>query len=145
MAAIKHSRQRDAILACLMSRKDHPTAEVIYESVRKDFPNISLGTVYRNLTLLVEMGHAARVPCSGGTVHFDGDVSRHYHFECTQCGAITDLENFGADKLQALDRMVMDGFDGEIREHKLFFIGVCPICIKRQNKLKIYIDNMGEK
>lgn len=145
MAVIKHSKQRDAILACLMSRKDHPTAENIYESVRREFPKISLGTVYRNLTQLVEMGHAVKVPCSSGIVHFDGDVSRHYHFECTKCGAITDLMNFGADKLEALDRMVMDGFEGEIYEHKLFFSGICPACIKKQNKLKIYIDINDKK
>lgn len=145
MAVIKHSRQRDAILTCLMSRKDHPTAEIIYENVRKEFPNISLGTVYRNLTLLVELGHAVKVPCGSGTVHFDGDVSRHYHFECTQCGEITDLKNFGADKLKTLDRMVMDGFEGEIHEHKLFFSGICPSCIKKQNKSKIYIDIDDEK
>lgn len=140
MAVIKHSRQRDAILTFLMSRKDHPTAEVIYENVRKEFPKISLGTVYRNLTLLVDMGHAVKVPCNDGSVHFDGDVNPHYHFECAECGAIIDLINFDAGKLDALDRMVMDGFDGEIQEHKLFFRGICPNCIKKKNKSKIYID-----
>lgn len=79
MAAIKHSRQRDAILTFLISRKDHPTAEVVYENVRREFPKISLGTVYRNLTLLVDMGHAVKVPCDDGSVHFDGNVSPHYH------------------------------------------------------------------
>lgn len=63
-----------------MSRKDHPTAEVVYEHVSKDFPNISLGTVYRNLSFLVDNGMAIKVPCEDGSVHFDGNVEPHYHF-----------------------------------------------------------------
>ena len=58
MATVKRSRQRDAIRSFLMSRKDHPTAEVVYDNVSKEFPNISLGTVYRNLTFLVDNGMA---------------------------------------------------------------------------------------
>ena len=92
MAAIKRSRQREAILNNIMLRKDHPTAEDVYNSVRKEYPNISLGTVYRNLSLLVDMGHAVKVPCDDGSVHFDGRVMPHYHFQCTECGAIIDLD-----------------------------------------------------
>jgi len=145
MAATKHSKQRDAILTFLMSRKDHPTAEAVYENVRREFPNISLGTVYRNLTLLVDMGHAVRVPCSDGSVHFDGNVSPHYHFECMSCGAISDIMNIDAERLAGLDDMAQDGFDGKIYGHKLFFGGICAACIKKQNKLKITIDDDGKK
>ncbi|EEC58372.1 transcriptional regulator, Fur family [[Bacteroides] pectinophilus ATCC 43243] len=145
MAAIKHSRQRDAILTFLISRKDHPTAEVVYENVRREFPKISLGTVYRNLTLLVDMGHAVKVPCDDGSVHFDGNVSPHYHFECTRCGAIIDLMNIDAGKLMAIDEMVQDGFGGKIQGHKLFFSGVCPACNKKENKSKISVDNNDKK
>ena len=81
MATVKRSRQRDAIRSFLMSRKDHPTAEVVYDNVSKEFPNISLGTVYRNLTFLVDNGMAMKVPCSDGSVHFDGNVNPHYHFQ----------------------------------------------------------------
>ena len=56
MKAIKHSKQRDSIKTCLMGRRDHPTADAVYMSIREEFPNISLGTVYRNLNLLVELG-----------------------------------------------------------------------------------------
>lgn len=80
MAVVKRSRQREAIKEFLMSRKDHPTAEVVYEHVSKDFPNISLGTVYRNLSFLVDNGMAIKVPCEDGSVHFDGNVEPHYHF-----------------------------------------------------------------
>ena len=87
MATVKYSRQREAIKNFLMSRKDHPTAEVVYEHVLKAFPNMSLGTVYRNLSFLVDNGQAVKVPCEDGSVHFDGNVMPHYHFQCTECGA----------------------------------------------------------
>ena len=74
MAVIKHSKQRDAIHNFLMSRKDHPTAETVYANVIKEFPNISLGTVYRNLSFLVDNGMAVKVPCSDGSIHFDGNI-----------------------------------------------------------------------
>lgn len=92
MATTKHSKQRDAIRNFLISRKDHPTAEVVYANVSKEFPNISLGTVYRNLSFLVDNGQAVKVPCDDGSVHFDGNVMPHYHFQCTECGAIIDLD-----------------------------------------------------
>lgn len=69
MATTKHSKQRDAIRNFLISRKDHPTAEVVYANVSKEFPNISLGTVYRNLSFLVDNGQAVKVPCDDGSVH----------------------------------------------------------------------------
>ena len=92
MAVVKRSRQREAIKEFLMSRKDHPTAEVVYEFVSKDFPNISLGTVYRNLSFLVDNGMAIKVPCEDGSVHFDGNVEPHYHFQCMECGSVLDLD-----------------------------------------------------
>lgn len=92
MAVVKRSRQREAIKEFLMSRKDHPTAEVVYEYVSKDFPNISLGTVYRNLSFLVDNGMAVKVPCDDGSVHFDGNVEPHYHFQCVECGSVIDLD-----------------------------------------------------
>ena len=80
MPALKYSRQREAIKSFLMTRKDHPTADVVYHSLRADFPNISLGTVYRNLTLLADLGEIARLRLGDGVDHFDADTSRHYHF-----------------------------------------------------------------
>ena len=75
MKTLKYSRQRESIKACLMSRKDHPTADALYTSIREQFPNISLGTVYRNLNLLVELGEIRKLSCGDGTDHFDYDTS----------------------------------------------------------------------
>ena len=91
MKTLKYSRQRESIKACLMGRKDHPTADALYTSIREQFPNISLGTVYRNLNLLVELGEIRKLSCGDGTDHFDYDTSPHYHYVCKKCGKIVDL------------------------------------------------------
>lgn len=103
MPALKYSRQREAIKSFLMTRKDHPTADVVYHSLRADFPNISLGTVYRNLTLLADLGEIARLRLGDGVDHFDADTSRHYHFICSECGSVLDLhtefpDSFDSDR-----------------------------------------------
>lgn len=72
---LKHSKQRDSIKEFLATRKDHPTADVVYMNVRQSFPNISLGTVYRNLTLLADIGEIARLRVGDGVDHFDYDTS----------------------------------------------------------------------
>ena len=102
---LKHSRQRDSIKEFLASRKDHPTADVVYAGVRQSFPNISLGTVYRNLTLLADMGEIARLRVGDGVDHFDYNISPHYHFICSECGCVTDLElPFTQELTEAADR-----------------------------------------
>ena len=92
MAALKYSRQRESIKEFLMTRKDHPTADVVYENVRKIYPNISLGTVYRNLSLLSELGEIQKLSNFGGADHFDGCVTPHCHFMCKKCGQVLDRE-----------------------------------------------------
>ena len=81
---LKHSKQRDSILEFLAARKDHPTADVVYMNVREQLPNISLGTVYRNLTLLSDLGEILRLRVGDGTDHFDADTSPHNHFVCKE-------------------------------------------------------------
>ena len=66
MKILKYSRQRESIKASLMNRKDHPTADAVYASIREEFPNISLGTVYRNLNLLVELGEVQKLTFGDG-------------------------------------------------------------------------------
>lgn len=92
MAAIKYSRQREAIKHYLASTKEHPTADTVYLHVKEDFPNISLGTVYRNLNLLTDIGEAIKIPTPDGGDRFDGNVIPHNHFLCTSCGRLLDLE-----------------------------------------------------
>ena len=77
MKTLKYSRQRESIKTCLMERKDHPTADAVYMTIREEYPNISLGTVYRNLNLLVELGEVIKLTCGDGADHFDADTSPH--------------------------------------------------------------------
>lgn len=86
-----YSKQREAVLHELRNRCDHPTAAQVYEEVRKVIPNISLGTVYRNLASLVESGEILSVTVGDGKEHFDGDKSFHLHLHCKICGDIIDL------------------------------------------------------
>ncbi len=86
----RYSRQREAILLNLKERCDHPCADMVYESLRKEMPNISLGTVYRNLNSLAADGSIIRFT-AGGKERFDGNTAPHIHFVCDQCGAIQDV------------------------------------------------------
>ncbi|MCQ2450951.1 MAG: transcriptional repressor [Clostridia bacterium] len=86
----KYSRQREAILKVLKNSKAHPSASFIYEEVRKEIPNISLGTVYRNLAELGKSGEILEISVGDGTERYDGDISPHIHFACRKCGKIID-------------------------------------------------------
>lgn len=129
MPAIKHSRQRDIIKAFLMTRRDHPTADMVYTNVRQQNPNISLGTVYRNLTLLAELGEIQRLRVGDGVDHFDADISPHYHFVCTECGSVIDLE---MDSIERITEIAGAHFDGHIAGHVTYFYGSCGSCRHRK-------------
>lgn len=125
MKTLKYSRQRESVKACLMERHDHPTADALYTSIREQFPNISLGTVYRNLNLLVELGEIRRFSCGDGTDHFDYDTSPHYHFVCRCCGKISDVP---MNTIPSLEAEAKSHVDGTIEDHTVFFYGVCEDC-----------------
>ena len=126
MPAIKYSRQREAIRNFLMTRRDHPTADVVYSSVRDEFPNISLGTVYRNLTLLADRGEISRLRLGDGADHVDADTSPHYHFVCTDCGKVIDLD---LDSIRSMDVLNGQDVDGNlIAGNVTYFYGTCSAC-----------------
>lgn len=127
MATLKHSRQREMIKDFLMTRKDHPTADVVYMNVRQQNPNISLGTVYRNLTLLADIGEIRRLRVGDGVDHFDADTSPHYHFVCSECGCVSDLE---MNSIEEITEIAGANFDGYIAGHITYFYGTCGKCAK---------------
>ena len=128
MTPTRHSSQREAIMEFLKTRKDHPTADVVYQNVKKTFPNISLGTVYRNLTLLSETGSLLRLHVGDGTDHFDADTSNHYHFVCESCHCVDDLP---MKSIETIDQIAQERFDGTIRGHVIYFYGLCNKCGKK--------------
>ncbi len=122
---LKHSKQRDSIMEFLRERKDHPTADTVYMNVRQSFPNISLGTVYRNLTLLADIGEIARIRVGDGVDHFDADTSPHYHFICKECGSVIDLD---MEDMAFINETAGKKFDGMIEGHITYFYGKCSNC-----------------
>jgi len=124
MSEVKFSKQREAILSELKSRSDHPTADELYLSLKKEMPSLSLGTVYRNLSAFHKENLVLKLP-AGTAVRFDGDVSEHYHLFCEKCERMYDLNLPVFEKLNSTASI---GYDGEIKSHLLIFLGICPKC-----------------
>lgn len=122
---LKYSKQRESIKNFLVTRYDHPSAETVYLNIRREFPNISLGTVYRNLNLLAEIGEIQKLSPGIGPDRFDGNPAPHYHFICRHCGCVMDLTVSGLDHINIL---AGQDFDGEIEGHITYFYGTCPSC-----------------
>lgn len=125
MKTLKYSRQRESIKAYLMNHRNHPTADFVYDAIRQEYPSISLGTVYRNLNLLVEMGEITKLTFGDGADHFDADTSPHYHFLCKRCGHVYDLP---MEIQHGVEAMARDYTDGEIEGHTIYFYGTCKNC-----------------
>ena len=118
MKALKFSRQRESIRECLKNRTDHPTADAVYVTISKEFPKISLGTVYRNLNLLADMGEIQRFSSGDGSEHFDYNTDPHYHFVCRTCGAIIDMP---LDLVHDTTELLTAPFTGRVDSHTVFF------------------------
>lgn len=119
---MRYSRQREIILENLKGRRDHPTADEIYVSCREIEPNISLGTVYRNLKQLADEGDIITLETIDKKVHYDGDVSYHSHFECEKCGKIIDLF-MPAKTPKELKEMGL-----KVKSEKCVYYGLCNDC-----------------
>jgi len=120
----RKSKQKQAVLRVLNDTTSHPTAKWIYEEVRKEIPDISLGTVYRNLKLLKREGKILELDFTTLS-RFNGSIHNHYHFRCERCGGIFDAD-------EPVDRVMDDrvaqktGF--KVTHHRLEFRGLCKDC-----------------
>jgi Fe2+ or Zn2+ uptake regulation protein len=125
------TKQRKKILEVLRSTDIHPTADWIYEQVRQDIPNISLGTVYRNLKLLSEMGKISVLDFGSSYSRFDGNPENHYHFKCYNCEKVFDLDipvNYDINK------ELTSKTPYQIKNHRMEFYGLCPDCQKNNEE-----------
>lgn len=127
---LKHSKQRDCIQAFLTTRCDHPTAETVYLNIREEFPKISLATVYRNLSLLADIGEIQKISTGNGPDRFDAIAKPHNHFVCKECGAVIDLE---MDSIAHINEIAGKSFNGRIDGHSIHFYGICPDCLSKNN------------
>ena len=122
MATLKYSRQRESIKEFLTGRTDHPTADFVYENMKQIYPNISLGTVYRNLSLLADLGEIQKLSSFGGADRFDAR---------TRCGRVMDVFSEHIDK--SLESIAADFKDGQISDYKARFFGICKECLKEES------------
>jgi len=121
---LRMTRQRKVILEELRKVNTHPSADEVYEIVRKRLPRISLGTVYRNLEILSESGDIQKLEPGCSLKRFDGDASEHCHIRCVHCDRIADAP---IPDLK-VDMARVNSTDFEIIGHRLEFLGVCPEC-----------------
>jgi len=118
----RKSKQKKVILKVLEDTNSHPTAEGVYEQVKREIPHISLGTVYRNLKLLKEGGDIVELDLAGSLSRFDGHTHPHHHFRCEQRERVFDVDE-PVDK--AIDRRVAQKTGFKVTHHRLEFRGLC--------------------
>ena len=123
----RETKQRQAILNVLRGTDSHPTADRLYDEVRKVIPNISKGTVYRNLKILQETGEISELNLSGTVCRYEGRQVDHYHFRCERCGRVIDLDEPVNHKL---DEKVARRTGFIVSHHQLEFRGLCNDCQK---------------
>jgi len=126
----KNFRKRNAILTCLRQRTDHPSAEMIFNSLKPEIPDLSIGTVYRNLSIFRQQGVATSVATVGGVERFDGTVEPHVHFICNECGCVIDLHQMQTP--EALGTEAASCVGGRVDGCQLSFTGVCKECLAHQ-------------
>jgi Fe2+ or Zn2+ uptake regulation protein len=134
-AKSRHSKQREAIMDMLAKTKAHPTAEMVHESIRSRMPNISLGTVYRNLAHLASAGMIIKIQADGDSARYDSATAIHYHFQCRECGRVDDLE-MPVDL--AMNDAAAKASGATVDSHALCFFGICRDCAAKRT------DNQGE-
>jgi len=129
----EHTRmthQRKVVLEELKKTTAHPTADELYETVRKRLPNVSLGTVYRNLEILSACGQALKLDLGEGKKRFDATMEPHYHLRCVKCGRVIDVPYV------PVDREIEDHFRGiasfKITDVHVHFEGICEDCLKKE-------------
>ncbi|MDO5441169.1 MAG: transcriptional repressor [Bacillota bacterium] len=128
---LKYSKQRESILKNLRKRCDHPTAEMVYESLKPANPSLSLGTVYRNLSLMSENGQILRFSAGIGPDRFDAMTHPHAHFICQKCGSVIDMDFVLSNDVL---KSASSSFAGIIEDANLQFKGTCSDCLGKNIK-----------
>ena len=122
-----NSIKRSAILEALRATKEHPSAEMLYESLKPSIPDLSLGTVYRNLSMFCSDGSAVTVATVGGKERFDARTAAHSHFVCRGCLRVIDVE-VGDDASESFSR-ISERYGFSPESVSLVYTGLCDSCI----------------
>lgn len=126
---VRMTPQRHAILQYLISTMGHPTADEIYRALEKNFPNMSVATVYNNLRLFKEAGLVRELTYGDASSRFDANLMDHYHVICTNCGKITDFEH---PSLSDMEQLAESKTGYRVGSHRMEMYGVCPTCQQKQ-------------
>ena len=129
MEAAKQFRKRNAIIACLQGTTSHPSAEMVYEMLQKEHPDISLATVYRNLARFKSQGLVSSVATVRGVERFDAMTHPHVHFICSGCDAVMDLPQMEIPEDLSEEAEEISGC--RIQECRLTFTGLCEKCASK--------------
>ena len=121
----KVTTQRLAICKFILSREDHPSADQIYQTLKKDYPTISLGTIYKNLHLLKELGLIQELGFNDGSMRYDPDMNLHINMVCTKCGQIRDYK---PDNIEALWEEIISKIDIEPKGQRIDIYYECNDC-----------------
>ncbi len=124
----KNSKQRERIFQVLCSTNSHPTADWIYTKLKPEIPNLSLGTVYRNLRILMEQGKIYRLENGSSFDRFDADLHPHYHFICKLCHQVMDVE-LPHNNILNSEAARVTGF--QVDDHRIDFTGICKECLSK--------------
>ena len=128
----RYSKKRKAILSAIQSTDCHPSAEWVYQTLKPTHPDLSLGTVYRNLTFFQERGDLQSVGVVNGQERFDGVTDPHSHFVCNCCGAVIDLHEIKLD--HEISRNASAQYGLIVERHELTFYGKCNTCMQKNNE-----------
>ena len=128
----KQFRKRNAILNYLRSTDTHPSAEMVYNHLKQEYPDSSLGTVYRNLAMFKDKGEIMSLGAVNGVERFDGNTDPHVHFICTDCSTVADLPQIAVPEV--LNNEVTSQTGGKINMCQLTFVGQCKNCIGGNTK-----------
>lgn len=123
--------QRQIILEELSKVTSHPTANEVYDMVRKRLPRIGLGTVYRNLELMADTGVILKLEVGGTQKRFDATTAPHYHIRCSCCGRVDDVH---IEVQHQIDQLARESSNYEILGHHIEFSGICHDCQNEQQK-----------
>ena len=126
----KQFRKRNAILECLRNTDAHPSAEALFQMLQKEHPDISLATVYRNLTLFKQQGLIQSLGTVNGIERFDGNTQPHVHFICGSCESVLDLPEL--DPPESLRSAAAKATGGEVSGCQLIFTGTCQDCLSQE-------------
>lgn len=127
----RNTIQKDLVKNAVYEMKRHVTANEVYEFLKKEYPTIGKGTVYRNLDILSEEGALRKVEVPAGANRFDITLKNHYHVRCIKCGEVSDVD---MDETSDLMKRIHDTHGIDFLEYDISFKGICPKCREKMKE-----------